>query len=78
MLCFTFIFVYSNAHSCVACCLGSVPVATTAGEGATSNVAPADDDNSEASLSVAGSLDNNDACLSAAASLPPLKQIFDC
>ncbi len=53
-------------------------MATIAREGAVSNVAPADDDDVEASLSVAGSLDNNDACLSAAASLPPLKQIFDC
>ncbi len=70
-------FVLSNAHSCVVCYLGSVPMATIAVKGAMSNVSPADDDCAETSLSVAGSVDNNNACLFAAASLSPLKRIFD-
>ena len=51
---------------------------TIAVEGSASNVAHSDDDCAEASLSVAGSVDNDNACLSTAASFPPLKRIFDC
>jgi len=43
-----------------------------------SNVAHSNDDCAEASMSAAGSVDNGDACLSTAASMPPLKRIFDC
>jgi len=56
----------------------SVPIETVAVEGSASDVAHSDNDCAETSLSVAGSVDNNDACLSTAASMPPLKRIFDC
>ncbi len=70
-------FIHSNPHICVVYYVGSVPMATIAVERAMSNIAHSDDDCAEVSLSVAGSVDNNDACLSTAASLPPLKHIFD-
>jgi len=51
---------------------------TIAVEGSASDVAHSDDDCAEASLSVAGSVENDDGCLSTAASFRPLKRIFDC
>ncbi len=51
---------------------------TIAVYGSASNDAHSDDDCAAASLSVSGSVDNDDACLSTAGSMPPLKRIFDC
>ncbi len=71
-------FIHSNPHSCVVYYVGSIPMAMIAVDGDVSYVAHSDDECVDASLSVAGSADNNDACLSTTASMPPLKQIFDC
>ncbi len=58
--------------------LGSVPMAIIVVKGDMGGIATDHDNCADSSLSVAESADNNDACLLAAASLPLLKQIFDC
>ncbi len=58
--------------------LGSVPMAIIEVKGDMGGIATDHDNCADSSLSVAESADNNDACLLAAASLPLLKQIFDC
>jgi len=68
----------TNPHSFAPFYTGSLPMETIAVDRISSNVAHSNDDCAEASMSAAGSVDNGDACLSTAASMPPLKRIFDC
>mmetsp|Transcript_30096 Transcript_30096/g.60301 ORF Transcript_30096/g.60301 Transcript_30096/m.60301 type:complete len:192 (-) Transcript_30096:2443-3018(-) len=71
-------FLNTNPHSFAPFYTGSLPMETIAVDRISSNVAHSNDDCAEASMSAAGSVDNGDACLSTAASMPPLKRIFDC